>query len=305
MPPTPTVTASILVAAVASASAASSLATRLVPGVAYLPTAKEQAYLANPTDIGVAKLPAGCLQHSHLCIIFHGAGGLDRETADLEARIKYCDAAAGLRRTVVQYDWKRWLGGQDRAAFDGQAVGAQLGAALRRAEEDGEGGLRLSTVHAIGTSVGAFAADSFCAGYVSAASAGGARATVRETLCDPFTARPGEALGSGWGLQHFGQSADFAEQIMNTDDVVPSTNVPVPRCYVLDVTRSALRRRFRAPDRDLMAWLLLGHNWPMGWLARTYEVDVDGSGAIRTPLHSDPDGVGGGTKARGRVVKVA
>ena len=38
--------------------------------------------------------------------------------------------------------------------------------------------------------------------------------------------------------------ADFAEHFLNTDDVVPSTNVPLPYCHVYDVTGCKERKDF-------------------------------------------------------------
>ena len=50
----------------------------------------------------------------------------------------------------------------------------------------------------------------------------------------------------GWGLDNFGLYADFAEHIMNTDDPVPSTNVPTKGCYVLDVTKAEAKEGVQA-----------------------------------------------------------
>ena len=60
----------------------------------------------------------------------------------------------------------------------------------------------------------------------------------------------------------FGRDADFAEHFLNRDDIVPSTNVPVRTCHVVDVTGASLRKDFRAPSsgkllEDLGARLLL------------------------------------------------
>ena len=272
-------------------------------------TPAEADYLANPTNIDDASLPVGWFWNKgagvkDACIIFHGAGGPDRETADLETRVRAIDEAAGLDRLVAVYDWTQWLGTEKTAAFDGQAIGRKLGAALRRQEErellawQGQG---LRSLHVIGTSVGAFAADAFVTSYVTASMERdqwvpdpmkGARARVRLTLCDPFTARPSERLYKGWGVDNFGLYADFAEHIMNTDDPVPSTNVPTKGCYVLDVTKAEARKEFKPPNtgnffNDLGSRFLLGHNWPMGWYARTLEVELDTNGRVLIPSHQD------------------
>ena len=60
----------------------------------------EEKYFANPADLSGLKLPDGCAGAKDVFLIFHGAGGPDRETDDLEARVRAQDAAAGFKRTV-------------------------------------------------------------------------------------------------------------------------------------------------------------------------------------------------------------
>ena len=60
----------------------------------------EEKYFANPVDLSALKLPDGCAGAKDVFLIFHGRGGPDRETDDLEARVRAQDAAAGLKRTV-------------------------------------------------------------------------------------------------------------------------------------------------------------------------------------------------------------
>lgn len=143
--------------------------------------------------------------------------------------------------------------------------------------------------------VRSFAANEMCRAYVCAA--GELRAHVRLSLTDPFTARGGEDLGNGWGLQNFGRDVDFAEHYLNKDDIVPSTNLPLPLCYCYDVTGCAERRSFPPPStgsfwQDLGLRLLGYHNWPMGYLARHYMTEVDKHGRLLHPTHEDkPRGI--------------
>ena len=171
-----------------------------------------QKYKQGPTDVSAVRAPA--LTTRHAVLIFHGAGGPDRETDDLRERVARQDRAADIERDVVVFDWRRWLGSSDRAAFDGQAIGQAVGAQLATAS--------LDSLHVIGTSVGGFAADACVSGFVEAS--GASRCRTHLTLTDPFTSR-GD-LTEGWGLANFGRSADFAEHILNTDDFVPTTNEP-------------------------------------------------------------------------------
>lgn len=254
-------------------------------------------YALHPADISGVALPATFATAVNAVLIFHGSGGPDRETRDVEARFRAQDAAAGLSREVLVFDWMSWFTpNTDRLSFASQSVGASLGRSLAANR-------RLRTLHVVGTSAGSFAADACCAAYTDAAggTAGAGRAFVQLTLADPFAAKEGASFPKGRGAQFFGRSADFAEHILNTDDIVPNTEVPLPLCFCLDVTSSAERRAFPPPEKtgDLLYDLILKslgyHSWPMGYVARHYETRVDGKGQLVLPSHAD--------RPRGAVVK--
>jgi len=254
-------------------------------------------YARNPVDISSVRLPPALTKARHVAIIFHGSGGPDRETSDVLARFREQDAAAGLEREVIVFNWMPWFTSDtDRLSFQSGSVGAELGAALAANR-----GLR--TLHIVGTSAGSFAADACCSAYVREAARGTERAAVRLTLADPFAARDGASFQAGRGAQFFGRDADFAEHYLNTDDIVPNTAVPLPLCYCYDVTASAERKNFPPPDKtgdivyDLILKSLGYHSWPLGYVARHYETVLDKSGRPVWPTHSD--------LPRGAVVKVA
>ena len=103
------------------------------------------------------------------------------------------------------------------------------------------------------------------------------------------------------GAKLFGKDADFAEHYLNTDDIVPSTNFPLPLCHVYDVTAAKARKAFPPPNtgsflQDIGLRLLGYHNWPIGYLARTYTTELDAQGNVLLPSHVD--------KPRGAVIKV-
>ena len=128
------------------------------------------------------------------------------------------DAAAGLSREVIVFNWMPWFtANTDRLSFQSAGVGAELGRYLAT-----NPGLR--SLHVVGTSAGSFAADACCSAYVSTARAGAGggdkqrngdaggdkqRAAVRLTLADPFAAREGASFQSGRGAQLFGRDADY------------------------------------------------------------------------------------------------
>ena len=245
----------------------------LLRGPAPLAAFTEEDYLRSPADISAAFLPA--FSQRDVFLHFHGRGGPDREDGALEARVKAQDGAVGFDRFVHVFVWREWLeaASTETISFTGQAIGRKLGQELAARREP------LRSLHVCGTSAGAFAANECIAAYVAAA--GDGRATTRLTLCDPFCARSDE-VGAPWddgrrtsGARLFGRDADFAEQFLNTDDIVPSTNFPLPLCHCYDVTGSAERRDFPPPNtgnllQDLGLRLLGYHNW---WALRAPKAD--------------------------------
>ena len=198
-------------------------------------------YAQNPADVSGVVLPSALVGVKDAAIIFHGAGGPDRETRAMEARFAEQDAAAGLARGVATFNWLPWFTTDtQRTSFISKDVGRALGQQL--AANDG-----LRSLHVVGTSAGSFAASECCAGYV-AARGGRARVTVRLSLADPFSAALEASPNDGRGAQFFGRDADFAEHLLNRDDIVPNTNTPLPFCYCLDVTKTAERKTFPPPD---------------------------------------------------------
>ena len=253
-------------------------------------------YAQNPADVSGVVLPSALVGVKDAAIIFHGAGGPDRETRAMEARFAEQDAAAGLARGVATFNWLPWFTTDtQRTSFISKDVGRALGQQL--AANDG-----LRSLHVVGTSAGSFAASECCAGYV-AARGGRARATVRLSLADPFAAALEASPNDGRGAQFFGRDADFAEHLLNRDDIVPNTNTPLPFCYCLDVTKTAERKTFPPPDPtgdpfdDLLLRSLGYHNWPLGYLARHYETVLDAKGRVVLPSHAE--------LPRGAVVRVA
>lgn len=256
-------------------------------------------YALNPTDVSGVALPSMFSTTCNAAIIFHGSGGPDRETDAVQARFRMQDASAGLSREVLVFDWMEWFTpNTNRLSFVSSSVGKRVGESLAKNEN-------LNSLTIVGTSAGSFAADACCSAYVAGAKQGGGsqRAAVHLILADPFAAKDGASFQVGRGAQFFGKDADFAEHILNTDDIVPNTEVPLPLCYCYDVTGAAERRSFPSPEKtgDLVYDLILKslgyHSWPMGYLARHYTTQLDQKGRLILPNHAE--------KPRGAVVKVA
>jgi hypothetical protein len=255
-----------------------------------------EQYAANPADLSGLELPLGCKGAENVALIFVGSGGPDRETAEMCAALKAQDEASGLKRCVEVINWKPYFTADtSRLSFVSRDIGFKLGSALASDAPS------LRSCHIIGTSAGSFAADAMVCAYVQARE-GRSRATVRLSLADPFAAKADAPPNAGRGAQYFGRSADFAEHILNTDDPVPNTDVPLPFCYVYDVTAAAERREFKPPEptgdflTDFVLSALGYHNWPLSWLAKHCETTVV-KGNVVIPSHEQ--------LPRGQVVRVA
>jgi hypothetical protein len=159
-------------------------------------------------------------------------------------------------------DWTKYSANILQASFNGQRIGKL--AAKELLEQVAVPNNKLTTIHFIGISVGAFAADAAVnevkksfetiSSKGSNGNAGIATPFVQLTLLDPFQQRG--VLGVGYGDNQFGQTADYAEQYLNTDDPVPSTNEPLRNTVCYDVT-------------NLRPESIFGHDWPLVYYARS------------------------------------
>ena len=180
--------------------------------------------------------PLEPFKETDVVLIFPGAGGPDENTSNLAKAIIDSDRSCGIKRHVEVYDWSPWRGNLIRASFDGQSVGKIIGKQLANEYKN------VKSLHVMGVSVGAFAADSCSYTYqrtlrdnerkernAKVHDPSGASKPlapyVRLTLLDPFTQRG--LFGTKYGYKLFGKAATYCAHYLNTDDPVPSTNDPI------------------------------------------------------------------------------
>jgi hypothetical protein len=196
-------------------------------------------------------------------LVFHGAGGQDQYTDELMKNLEAPRGRGGKSYEAI-VDWSAVSGNILQASFNGQRVGRETASLLLsklryRNGTPGEERNKCNTVHVIGISVGAFAADSCVTQIKKVLGTRANEVNVQLTLLDPFLQRG--VIGVGYGTKTFGRSADYAQQYMNTDDPVPSTNDPCTNCACVDVT--ALRPKE-----------IFGHDWPLVYYARSRQLGI-------------------------------
>lgn len=219
-------------------------------------------------------------------IIIPGAGGPDENTQQLEETIRNSDKKKRLNRLILTYDWSQWKGSLIRASFNSQAIGRFLALQL-----SGSSAVDSNNYHIIGISVGSFAADNVARtlreieNKKNKDTGTDSNAYIRLTFLDPFTLRG--LFGVGYGLNRFGKECSYAEQFLNTDDPVPSTNTPLVHSICYDVTDSVEKKDYTPLPNDVP-----GHSWPVVYYSKNYQ-----KLALTNPLHSS-------SCPRGAVIKV-
>ena len=247
-----------------------------------------ETYCRIPQGVLFGSLPGPLpdFTEKDLVVIFPGAGGVDQNILDLEQAIKRADQSQRIKRRTIVYDWRRWRGNLLRASFDSESVGEGVATQLISDHPD------LKSVHAIGVSVGAFAANSCIRALHKKKASSTTNPYLRLTLLDPFTLRG--VFGLGYGKSFFGKCANFCEQFLNSDDPVPSTNEPLPLARTYDVTTAKSRQSFTPLPGDNM------HSWPLVYYAKNFITQKNPDGSLYQPVHDDSNP----NLRRGTVVKV-
>lgn len=227
----------------------------------YVRLPQQIIYGSSPRSLPLEKIDG----KRNVLLIFPGAGGPDANSDQLEAQIQASDKKAGYSRWVYTYDWLQWRGPFVRAAFDGQLVGRSVCGELAKSPRGND----IDSLHVIGISVGAFAADSCTKTFTKTLKETNpipphthtSATRVSLTLLDPFTSKG--IFGYAWGEKYFGTSADSMVTYLNTDDPVPSTSNPLSQGITVDITHSKQRQDYHPPDSNM-------HSWPVAYLAKNW-----------------------------------
>lgn len=169
-------------------------------------------------------------QSSHargLIVIVHGAHGTaDTWPRGLANRIRsrYPEAAWD----VFRVNWSAMSDRYLTAAGNGYALGRRLGSQLASAR------FRYEVLHLIGSSLGSHVIHGLAEAYRDSRSADRPAAVIHSTFIEPFFARGVFRLG--YGRNHFGEHADFAENYFVREEPVPFSNAPLRHAVNFDLT---------------------------------------------------------------------
>ena len=188
-------------------------------------------------------------------MVLHGAGGPDANMRRIVDALRTRPASNGKKPQVIEYIWSDFVGDTLQAPYNAQRIGRHLASEISASLPS------LTRLHVVGVSVGAFAADELVANLAKrrGSAASSSSVELKLTLLDPFTARglPGLASpSSAYGVTTFGRFADVAECVLNTDDPVPSTALPLNHAANFDITANKERASFVPLEGDSL------HSWP-------------------------------------------
>ena len=229
-----------------TSSSASTRAVSAIGSVAITPLLTEAfarigMYTIQFNKLQYPQVPRGVTE---LTLVFHGPHGQDVHTDALMKSLNETKSTTSSSMSTsynFMMNWELYSQNMIQASFNGDRIGREVAKRLPA---------RIRRVHIIGISVGAHAAEA-CVRQLKQDRHD--RIYIQETLLDPVCAKG--VLDLEYGIREFGSMADYAQQFVNTDDVMPFSNSPCLKCAVFDIT--ACR-----PEE------IRGHDWPLVYYAQ-------------------------------------
>ena len=145
-------------------------------------------------------------------------------------------------------DWQYYSSNVFLCSVAGKKLGVEIGKRLATQSS-------LKAIHAIGHSCGAFVTLGICEGAKSI----NPNLIVHTTYLDPVAVYSG--IFWHYGIEHFGNCADFSDNYIDTRDTVPGSNQALPNAYTFDVTQLQTAKDAQYPP----------HAWPPRYYLNAYK----------------------------------
>ncbi len=152
------------------------------------------------------------------------------------------------RQASISLDWRPYSENVMLCSTAGKRVGEKLAERLV-AETD------LISVHAIGHSCGSFVIHGLCQRLKQIKPS----VQVHTTYLDPVSVYAG--LWWDYGVNHFGNCADFSDAYIDTGDTVPGSNQALVNAHTFDVTAVRIETGSK----------IAPHNWPTRYYLTAYQ----------------------------------
>lgn len=165
---------------------------------------------------------------SHIILLAHGLGDTTSSWADPLQRIyqkRNPDAQ------VIALEWNPYSRNTFRCSIDGMRIGEMIGNRLISNRS-------LQSLHLVGHSCGSFVVYGLCKAVREQRS----DILIQTTFLDPVAIYGG--LFWNYGIDHFGDCADFSDAYIDTEDGVPGSNQLLPHAHTFDVTKARKAKGF-------------------------------------------------------------
>ncbi|GEM_PF-1171428 len=182
------------------------------------------SYTYWPTDYSKMKMPHIDPMTQNIVLIAHGRGDTPASwAAPLKVILEQKISSPRDTAQVIALDWSAYSSSIFRCSVDGMRIGHALGETIAESAE-------LQSVHLIGHSCGAYVVLGLCESLKAKRN----DIEVQSTYLAPVSIYG--ALFWNYGINHFGDCANFSEAYIDSEDGVAGSNQLIPNTHTFNVT---------------------------------------------------------------------
>lgn len=175
-------------------------------------------------------------------ILAHGLGASPAQWSD---SLKQVIAQQHPQQQVISLDWSAYSTSSFRCSIDGKRIGNLIAQQLETKN--------IPSIQLVGHSCGSFVILGICEGMRK----GDRSIEINATYLDPVSIYGG--LWWNYGVNHFGQCANFSDAYIDTRDNVPGSNQALAHAYTFDVTHLSDKAGYKGNP----------HQWPIHFYQRS------------------------------------